>query len=202
MQLHEELHKSEAVFCLCSNDLRVAERASELLLAGYGNVLIFSGGVGALTQEVFSEPEADVFAKIAIEKGVPQEKLIIENKSTNNGENVRFTYNLLQEKGLKLGSFILVQKPFMERRTYATFKKQWPDAETTITVTSPKMTFDEYVSGIISKEHVIHTMVGDLQRIREYAKKGFQIEQDIPDVVWDSYEKLVKLGYTEHLIPH
>lgn len=43
-------------------------------------------------------------------------------------------------------------------------------------------------------------MVGDLQRIKEYPIKGFQIQQEIPSNVWDAYEKLVSLGYTSHLI--
>lgn len=43
-------------------------------------------------------------------------------------------------------------------------------------------------------------MVGDLQRIKEYPKLGYQIEQDIPAKVWKSYQKLVAIGYTKHLM--
>jgi hypothetical protein len=43
-------------------------------------------------------------------------------------------------------------------------------------------------------------MVGDLQRIKVYPEKGFQISQDIPDDVWKAYEELVRLGYTKHLV--
>lgn len=43
-------------------------------------------------------------------------------------------------------------------------------------------------------------MVGDLQRIKEYPAKGFQIPQEIPDNVWSAYEKLGCVGYTSHLI--
>jgi hypothetical protein len=43
-------------------------------------------------------------------------------------------------------------------------------------------------------------MVGDLQRIKFYPALGFQIEQEIPDEVWQAYEKLVELGYDQHLI--
>lgn len=43
-------------------------------------------------------------------------------------------------------------------------------------------------------------MVGDLQRIKEYPAKGFQIEQEIPDEVWSAYETLVAAGYDKHLI--
>jgi len=44
-------------------------------------------------------------------------------------------------------------------------------------------------------------MVGDLQRIREYPRMGFQIEQEIPAEVRAAYEALVAAGYDRHLIP-
>jgi len=49
-------------------------------------------------------------------------------------------------------------------------------------------------------EHWLHAMVGDLQRIKEYPAKDFQIAQDVPDDVWKAYEFLVAAGYTNTLI--
>jgi uncharacterized SAM-binding protein YcdF (DUF218 family) len=86
----------------------------------------------------------------------------------------------------------------MERRTYATFRKVWP--EKAAVVTSPPIPFEEYATADIPLDRVIHIMVGDLQRIRLYPAKGFQIEQEIPDEVWEAYERLVELGYTDNLI--
>lgn len=200
MLMHEEPKKSDAIFCLCSHDLRVAERAAKLFLDGYGNYLIFSGGVGRLTEDLFAESEAKTFAKIAIKCGVPKNKIIIEDKSTNTGENILFTYSLLKELNIDVNTIVLVQKPYMERRTYATFKKKWPNHSAKITVTSPQLAFDEYVSGFITKEQVINIMVGDLQRIKEYPKLGYQIKQDIPHKVWSAYKILVKLGFDKQLI--
>lgn len=189
----------DAVFCLCSLDTRVAQRAAQLFLDGYGNYLIFSGGTGKLTQGRFDKPEAQIFADIALGMGVPEEKLLVEPLSTNTGENVRFTYALLQEKGLHLSSFLLVQKPYMERRTYATFKKQWPDPSTQITVTSPQLKWNEYPNEDNPEELVINIAVGDLIRIREYPSKGFQIPQDIPNEVWEAAQCLIRAGYDNHL---
>ena len=42
-------------------------------------------------------------------------------------------------------------------------------------------------------------MVGDLQRIRLYPDKGFQIHQEIPDDVWKAYEELVEAGFDKYL---
>lgn len=43
-------------------------------------------------------------------------------------------------------------------------------------------------------------MVGDLQRIKEFPKLGFQIEQDIPSDVWEAFEALVARGYDKYLL--
>jgi uncharacterized SAM-binding protein YcdF (DUF218 family) len=169
-----------------------------LFLEGWAPLLIYSGGVGRLTEGLWNKPEAEVFVDIAIKMGVPKDKILIENKSTNTGENIIFTMKLLKEKKLDLQSFIVVQKPYMERRAYATFKKHLPDKK--IIVTSPQISFENYPNDKISKDDMINIMVGDLQRIKTYPEKGFQIPQEIPEDVWTAYEKLVEAGYCKHLI--
>ncbi|KAI0805283.1 DUF218 domain-containing protein [Xylaria sp. FL0064] len=199
-QLHTKIdQKADAIFCLCSLDTRVAERAAQLFLDGFGDYLIFSGGSGKLTEGRFDKPEAEVFADIARAMDVPEAKLIVESRSTNTGENVRYTYDLLQAKRLSIDSFILVQKPYMERRTFATFKKQWPDPRTSILVTSPRLTWQEYPNMDNPVDLVINISVGDLIRIRDYPAKGFQIPQDIPDSVWAAAQRLIQRGYNSHL---
>jgi uncharacterized SAM-binding protein YcdF (DUF218 family) len=196
--MHHEPAKSDCILVLGSHDLRVADRAAELYLAGLAPILLFSGGLGYLTRGIWEDPEADQFARIALDHGVPAEAIFIENKSTNTGENIMFTRQLLEEKGLHPQSFLLVQKPYMERRSYATFKKQWPGME--LLVTSPQMAFEDYPNDEIPMERVINAMVGDLQRIRLYPAQGFQIPQEIPDVVWAAFEKLVGWGFDKHLV--
>ncbi|MBN1645036.1 YdcF family protein [Candidatus Woesearchaeota archaeon] len=196
--VHHKLEKVDCILALGSNDLRVAERGARLFLDGLAPLLIFSGGVGKLTPASWNKPEAEMFADVAIKMGVPKDKILIENKSTNTGENILFTMDLLKEKGLNPESFIVVQKPYMERRSFATFKKHLPDKK--LIVTSPQISFDNYPNEMLSKDMIINIMVGDLQRIKIYPAKGFQIPQDIPDDVWSAYEKLVKAGYTEHIV--
>ena len=200
MQLHQELHKCEAIVCIGGLDKRPAEHAAQLLLDGYGKYLVFSGGLGKITEKHFSKPEADIYADIARNLNVPEEKIIVENRSTNTGENIRFTYDLLKLKGNLPRSIILVQKPYMERRAYATFKKQWPDLNTEILVTSPKTKYEDYFNEEVPKDLILNVMVGDLQRIKEYPRLGYQIEQEIPERVWQAFESLVNAGYSKHLL--
>ena len=196
--INHSLEKSDCILVLGSHDLRVAERGAELYLQGLAPTIIFSGGLGRLTQEIWQESEANKFANIAIKMGVPRDKILVENKSTNTGENILFTQRLLKEKGLNPQSFILVHKPYMERRSFATFKKYWPNKK--LVVTSPQISFEAYPNKDIPLEEVINIMVGDLQRIEIYPDKGFQIFQEIPDDIWQAYEWLVNLGYTKYLI--
>lgn len=192
MLMHHTMKPMDAIFVLGSSDKRIAERAVELWKSGYSKYIIFSGGRGK--DFLFEKTEAETLADVAVERGVPKKNIIIENQATNTGENILFTQNILKEKGLNFKSFILVHKPYMERRAYATFAKQWPGAK--FIVTSPAVPFNEYSRDPEEKERFINLMVGDLQRIREYPKLGFQIEQDIPKNVWDANDQLIKNGYT------
>lgn len=202
-QLHHQLSTADAIMVLCSYDLTVAERGAQVFLEGWAPLLIFSGGLGAITKRMWTVPEADQFAAIAIRMGVPPEHILIENQSTNTGENVRLTRQLLAGRGLDPAKFILVQKPYMERRAYATFMKVWPGKQ--LLVTSAKVSFDEYLAryanDALSADEVISIMAGDLQRIRLYPALGFQIEQQIPADVWSAFEQLVAAGYDRHLVP-
>src|SRR6266850_379612 len=201
-QMNHQLSKADAILVLCSHDKAVAERGAQLFLDGWAPLLVFSGGQGSITKHLWHEPEADLFARIAVAAGVPSDKILIENKSTNTGENVLFTKRLLAERNVDPQSFIVVQKPYMERRSYATFRRLWPEKK--LIVTSPQVGFDEYLSRYsneaLSPADVVSIMVGDLQRLRLYPEKGFQIEQEIPDDVWDAFERLVKAGFDKHLI--
>lgn len=184
-----------------SNDLRVADRAAELMLHNFAPIVVCTGGI-AHTNDLLAthwdKPEAEMFAARMIELGVSPEKILQEPKATNSGENILFSRMLLKSRDIDPKSIIVVQKPYMQRRAYATFKKMWPEPE--ILVAAPELSFDEWVSGPISSDAVINIMVGDMQRIREYPARGFQIEQEIPAHVWDAYTELVARGYTQHLI--
>ena len=201
--LHHRLVPGDAILVLCSHDIVVAAYGAQLWLDRWAPLLVFSGGLGAVTRRLFAEPEADQFARIAIGMGVPEEQILIENRSANTGENVNFTRALLERKGLDPHRFIVVQKPYMERRSYATFKKLWPEKE--VVVTSPPASFDEYLARYsnqaLSADDVVGIMAGDLERIRLYPYLGFQIEQEIPEDVWAAFEELVSLGYGDRQRP-
>jgi len=204
MLLRHQLKKADAIVVLGSRDTRVAEYGAQLFLDGWAPVILFSGSGNIHNHKPGRErfmgtTEAEVSADIARKIGVPEEAILIENKSQNTGQNYEFTINLLNKQGIEPKTVIAVHKPYMERRTYATGKMWWPDIE--LILTSPPISLEEYPNESNSRdEHWLHAMVGDLQRIKEYPAKGFQIKQEIPDEVWQAYEFLVNQGYNKRLI--
>ncbi|MDX2032382.1 MAG: YdcF family protein [Blastocatellia bacterium] len=197
-QLHHELERADLILALGSNDLRVAGHAADLYLAGWAPWVMMSGNAGVLTRERFRKPEAEMFAEVARGRGVPESAILIEAESTNTGENVAFSRRALAERGMDPARILLVQKPYMERRAYATFMKVWPGKR--VIVSSPPIAFADYPTPELPRDLVINIMVGDLQRIRLYPARGFQIEQEMPGEVWEAGQELIARGYDRHLV--
>jgi hypothetical protein len=95
-------------------------------------------------------------------------------------------------------SVMLISKPYMQRRAYATIRKAWPEAEPVCV--SEDISFDEYLKSIGDDKLVIDMLVGDLQRVIEYPARGFAIAQDVPDDVMGAYQRLIAAGYDSRLM--
>lgn len=195
------LREADCLFALGSHDIRVADYAIELYQAGYAPYLLFSGGVAqrnAALNVFWDATEAEHFARRAMAAGVASDRILIENRSTNTGENFLFSRQLLAERGLDFQSFIMVQKPYMERRVLATAQARWPDKE--YVVTSPPIACADYLRGHLPRDAVIQHIVGDFQRVKVYGENGFQAPQEIPPQAWAAFERLVALGYDQRLV--
>jgi uncharacterized SAM-binding protein YcdF (DUF218 family) len=198
MKLNQPLQKADCLLVMGSHDLRVAEYGAKLYLDGWASLMVCSGGLGNQTRNLWDETEARKFSQIAHQMGVSIEKILLEEESTNTGENIIFSHRLLQRKSIDPSSFLLVNKPYMERRALATFQKLWQGKESR--VSSPPLTMKKYPNNEISMEEMINIMVGDFQRILVYPQKGFQIEQPVGKKVLQAYESLVANGWNKNLI--
>lgn len=201
MHLNQKLQTADLLLVLGSHDLSVADHAASLFHDGYAKMVVISGGIAHRDdwlQTGWDATEAEVFSQRMEERGVPIQHILLEKEAKNTGENFLFTKKLLIKMGEKVRSVIAVTKPYMERRAYATGKVQWPDIE--LFLTSPTCTFEQYISGDIDEDVVMNVMVGDLQRIIEYPKKGFQIPQLVPKHVLEAFEHLVACGYNKRLL--
>ncbi|XP_064610862.1 uncharacterized protein SCO4629-like [Liolophura sinensis] len=196
MSMGHALKKADLILGLGNQDLRTAEHAAELYLSGMGDKLMFSGKVGAWTHGMWDKPEAEVFKDVAVKMGVPEEKIILEKEATNTGENIRLSYELLREMEEIPRVLIIVQAPFMERRSYATFMKQWPldhmdIPETHVVFSSPNIPLPHYTDENIDDfQETVAKLLITLKKIKEYPAKNFQIPQTIPCRVRKAYDYL------------
>ena len=194
----EAPEKADLILAAGSHDLRVPRHAAGLFLAGLAPWLMCTGGLGKITEGLWSEPEAVIFARECRALGVPEERLLLEDRSTNTGENFRFGRELLLRRGIPAESGVIVCKPYMSMRCLHTAQKQWPELRWY--VNAPKIPFAEYADEGCPLEQEIQLMTGDLQRLRVYAELGYQTPVEIPEEVWRAYERLAADGYDRYVM--
>ena len=199
--LHEPPTKADCIVGFGNFNTDIARRAAELYLQGYAPKVLFTGGLGRNTEGLLPEPEAVRFAKVAMECGVPEQDIILEDTSANTAENILFTREKLQTLGLPHSHILGVHQPFMERRITAAMGVYWPELH--FQVTSPQVTIPQYLERAkqqgITENASISVIVGDFQRMELYAQKGYQLPQHIPEEAWEAFRQLVAMGYDTQL---
>ncbi|MGX1806563.1 YdcF family protein [Nocardia sp. NPDC055321] len=186
---------------LGSHDLDVPVFAAELYHRGLFPRILFTGGNAPGTFDLFPRGEAVHFRERAIELGVPEDAILVEPHSTNTGENIDFTRDLVRKLELsdEIHSVTLISRPYQQRRSYAICRKRWPEVE--VTCASRTLPLDDYVAAIGDADRVINTLVGDTQRLWVYPALGWAIEQPVPDAVRKAFSRLVDAGYVRRLHP-
>jgi uncharacterized SAM-binding protein YcdF (DUF218 family) len=197
-QMHHPARPCSAGIGLGSHDLGVATLAADLYHAGLFPVLVFTGANSPTTAARFPRGEAVHFAEHATRLGVPASAIIIEPEAANTGQNIEFSRRALTAAPITVSSVMLISKPYMERRAYATARRVWPEVDAICA--SERLSLDDYVKSIGDDKLVIDMLVGDLQRIIEYPALGFAIPQEMPPAVMAAYERLTARGYASRLL--
>lgn len=199
LRIGAPLERCEAIVAFGGHDLRVADWAAQLWLDGWAPKLVLSGGLGYYTSKVWREPEAHKFRRIAIERGVDADAILVEDQSRNSGENVALTRKLLETSGVLLRQAICVQKPYLERRVQLTLQRQWPGCD--FLLSSPPIPYDEYARpDIIDFDRLVNELVGQVDRVERYPELGFTEKTEVPEEVIDAKRQLLELGFANHLI--
>ncbi len=189
--------RADIILAAGSHDVRVAEHAARLFLAGRAPYIVCTGGLGKVTDGLWDTPEGVVFARRCVELGVPEGSIIVERRATNTGENFTLSRRMLDALGVFPKTGIAVCKPYMAKRAWATGTKQWDCVEWS--VDAPPLGFEQYLDGMQAQRE-IELMVGDLQRLKVYARLGFQAPVPIPEAMWEAYDRLVADGYDRYVI--
>lgn len=199
MILNQRIQPCDIILgCGCSN-MDIPVKCAELFKAGYGKKILFSGGLGKLTKDVFQKSEAEVYRDIAVEYGISNDDILVETQSTNTGDNFRFSKKILE--GYHVRSILIVHSITSERRTLATAKAILPDYQ--LFITSPEYTFQQFLT-LLRKDvpyfnRGVSLLVGDIQRMIVYPQFGWQVKEDVPDAVIEAYYTLKRMGFDQYI---
>ena len=178
------------------HDLMVPVLAAELFAEKMAPIMICSGGFGKITSRIWKRTEGVAFAKECIKLGVPKNKILIEKKASNMGENFTLSKALLEKNGIRVDAGTIVCKPHMAKRALATARKQWPEVEWRVAV--KKIPMEEYIPKSDLKRE-INVMVGDVERLKKYPEMGYTLPVEIPDEVWNAHNRLISAGFRRFL---
>lgn len=186
--------------------------------------LLIAGGIGHSTTYLYAEiarhPRYNTIpttgrAESAIIKDiahqfwkVPNEKIITEEKSTNCGENARFSVEKMAEHGLSPERVLIIQDPTMQRRSVATFARvwqgdaqapewrSWPGVAPELVEGEQGTVFAGEAEGLWPIERYVSLALGEIPRLRDdaagYGPQGrdFIVHVDIPPQVMAAWHAL------------
>lgn len=202
MRLVHEPRPADAILTLGSFDPKAAVHAARLYRTGLAPMIIMSGGIahrGGLLDTGWDKSEARVFTDVAMGEGVPAEAILLEEQAQNTGDNFTCGRAVARDAGLDPRRLLVVAKPYMTRRGFATGRKVWPEAE--LMMQCEDITMADYFAREPDPERTLLALVGDLHRIIVYPELGFSISQDVPPAVHQALRALVESGYGARLVP-
>lgn len=209
--------------------LATVEEACRLLNQGLAARLLFSGGVGHSTALLFENirnsarlaplvssgaihadmKEADMMAVIARTVfSVRTAAILVENRSTNTGENARFSWDLLRARMPGVLSLLILQDPLLQRRAVLTLQQALSLVPVRPVVLSaaafvPEIGTQGFVNPPPSQqpapwslERCLALALGEVERLRNDERgygpngRGYIPAEDVPAEVLASYHAL------------
>jgi uncharacterized SAM-binding protein YcdF (DUF218 family) len=173
-----------------TKDVNVAHLAAELYGMSFAPVIIFSGG-----QQPNSDMTiADAMTKIARSYDVPESAILKDPQATNTTQVINNAQSLLAEQGITAKTVILADAPYMSRTLLASAQAQWHGEQPEFICRHESTSLPEY-SLRHGRGETIRDILGNFQRLRSYAKKGYQAEQVIPGEVQAAYDAMIWRGH-------
>lgn len=186
--------------------------------------LIISGGIGHSTSFLYhavaSHPqynlipvagktEAQILAEIAQQFWqIPASNIVIEDQSTNCGENARFTLDTLCAGKMALKTALVMQDPTMQRRTMATFARvsegceraprwlSYPGYCAQLINSRDALSFLPPAQGLWPVERYLSLIFGEVPRLRDDARgygpqgRNFIVHVDFPPHIEQAWQVL------------
>ncbi|WP_454752954.1 YdcF family protein [Cupriavidus necator] len=151
----------------------LSEAALALFHAGCYETLVITGG----TTRGHRISEASEIADRLISSGLSRARIVLEEESSNTGENVRNTRNMMDHRGLH--ELLLIGKIYAKRRYVMTIKKQWPEIERVSCATVNYFGVDrvQWWKSSSLRSRILE----ERRKIKDYLKKGYLSEVEVID---------------------
>jgi hypothetical protein len=177
-------------------DLALPRFCGELYTRGLARRIVFTGGIGAGTGDL-GGPEADVWRRELRQShpGIADDAVVLENQSTNTGENVSFTAARLRAIGpectfgVGIRRVLVVASPTRMRRVWLTIQCQQQTLQLTRTGPMTSRAADAALYGAQGIDHAAH-MCGELDRIVAYAERGWVRAEPLPQPIEDARRRV------------
>ena len=133
--------KVDVIFLPGGSHPEQPEYAAKLYRKGYAKWLLPSGGVSVKREQwpgVRSkadryngnyQSDCEFFTDVLMKNGVPANAVIRENKSGHTRDNAFLSRKIVDEKGIKLKTALIVCKAFHARRCLMLYQMAFPDVE-------------------------------------------------------------------------
>lgn len=194
LRLGQEVRTAQCILVFGGHDLGVARRAVELYSGGTAPWVLVSGGAANVPSGSSFATEADAIRDVLVTGGVPRDRILRETLATNTSENFWFSAEVLRDEGLEFDRFLIVQKPYCERRTVATARRRWPQRD--VRITSEDVSFADYCDGDIHIERILSMLAGEVLRLRQYAECGLiEIDEPVPNDLLAAAGRLQESGF-------
>jgi uncharacterized SAM-binding protein YcdF (DUF218 family) len=189
----EELPVSDVIFVFGNTDLRVAHQAAALFRAQKAHRILVSGGTGPKTVLPKGyKTEAEYYAGIMEDKGIPRSVMILEDRATNTLENVLLGMERYRAV-VGNGPFqaIAVAMPPLLRRALATFRKHNPEIPILGSAFQPMDRTEWFNARWLARG------LAEIDRLTAYAEKGDIRPVLIPPDVAEAVAMLRRLSESE-----
>ncbi|MBI2511854.1 MAG: YdcF family protein [Opitutae bacterium] len=177
---------ADVVLGLGHFDREIPRLCAELVRAGRGRWIVFSGGVGAGSGD-FGQPEALEF-RDEVRRGWPELEAriaVLETRSTNTGENLAFATTALADArpdlypGSGMRTALVVATPCRLRRALATVRRHWPEVR--VAGVRPERTLAEEEALYARQGLTLRAqIVGEIERLVAYPARGFIVPVEMP----------------------
>lgn len=190
LAIESALKHADVIIADGTKDIEVAHLAVELYGMSFAPMILFSGG----EQLGSTITKAGAMAKIARTYGVPESSILKDSLALNTTQVIANAQSLLTENDITPTTVILVDAPYMSRTLLASAQAQWQGDQPEFINRHESTSLAEY-SLRHGRGETIRDILGNFQRLRSYAKKGFQAKQIIPQEVQAAYDAMIWRGH-------